>query len=270
MELINHPEYYAKNGIEAIDFIEAHGLNFSLGNAMKYIVRSGHKPGEDSITALEKARWYISREIERQKKRRKLMNNKLQLVTSKEFNGVTLDCYIEPEHEKDGEFWATREQIGRLLEYAEPMKSIAKIHERNKERLDKFSTIVKLTTVEGTRTVTREVTVYSFKGLLEICRYSEQPRANAVMDFLWEVADEIRRTGSYGAIRNNPALPSGVIEGARLIFEAAGIKDNQLALAMDKVYLSYTGRSALQAGEIALTAPTKKQILTPTEIGTHF
>lgn len=69
MELINHPEYYAKNGIEAIDFIEAHGLNFSLGNAVKYIVRAGHKQGEDSITALEKARWYISREIERQKKR---------------------------------------------------------------------------------------------------------------------------------------------------------------------------------------------------------
>ena len=68
MELINHPEYYEKNGIEAIDFIEAHGLNFSLGNAVKYIVRAGHKPGEDSITALEKACWYISREIERQKK----------------------------------------------------------------------------------------------------------------------------------------------------------------------------------------------------------
>jgi len=68
MSNIDHPEYYAKNGIEAIDFIEAHGLNFSLGNAVKYIVRAGRKPNEDSITALEKACWYISREIERQKK----------------------------------------------------------------------------------------------------------------------------------------------------------------------------------------------------------
>lgn len=198
------------------------------------------------------------------------MNEDLQLVTSKEFNGVTLDCYIESGHEKDGEFCATREQIGRLLEYSEPMKSVAKIHERNKERLDKFSTIVKLTTVEGTRTVTREVTVYNFKGLLEICRYSEQPKANAVMDFLWEVADEIQRTGSYSAVKGNPELPNGVLEGAKLIFETGGIKGNQLALAMDKVYRSYTGRSALQAGEVALTVPTKKQILTPTEIGTHF
>ena len=34
-------------------------------------------------------------------------------------------------------------------------------------------------------------------GLLEICRYSNQPIANAVIDKLWEIADEIRRTGSY-------------------------------------------------------------------------
>ena len=42
------------------------------------------------------------------------------------------------------------------------------------------------------------MTVYSFKGLLEVCRYSNQPKANDVMDFLWNIADEIRKTGSYG------------------------------------------------------------------------
>lgn len=191
-----------------------------------------------------------------------------ELATTKDFNGVTLDCYIE--REGNGDFWATREQIGRLLEYAEPMKSVAKIHERNKERLDKYSTIVKLTTVEGKRTVMREITVYSFKGLLEICRYSEQEKANAVMDFLWEVADEIRRTGKYSVSKSQSVLPSGVLEGAKLIFETLHIKGNQLALALDRVYSDYTGRSALEAGGITLIAPTKNQILTPTEIGTHF
>ena len=81
-----------------------------------------------------------------------------------------------------------------MLGYAEPRKAIGKIHERNKARLDKFSSDVKLTTEAGERTAT----VYSFKGLLEICRYSNQPKADAVMDFLWDVADEIRKTGSYG------------------------------------------------------------------------
>ncbi|MBQ1188304.1 MAG: DUF3310 domain-containing protein [Peptococcaceae bacterium] len=50
---------------EVIDAIEEWGLNFSLGNAVKYIARADHKgkPVED----LEKARWYIDREIERRK-----------------------------------------------------------------------------------------------------------------------------------------------------------------------------------------------------------
>ena len=64
MTKINHPDYY-NQGIEAIDFIESHNLNFSLGNAVKYIVRSGFKDGEPTQEALRKAIWYLEREIER-------------------------------------------------------------------------------------------------------------------------------------------------------------------------------------------------------------
>ena len=163
------------------------------------------------------------------------MTSALQLYTTKTYNGLELDCYVDASHEETGDFWATREQIGRLLGYAEPIKAISNLHERNSERLNKFSTILKLRKVEGGREVTREVTVYSFKGLLEICRYSNQPKANEIMDWLWEIADEIRRTGSYSLHKEYAALPSGVIDGARVIFEVAGIKDNQLSLALDKV-----------------------------------
>ena len=120
----------------------------------------------------------------------------LQLVKIADFEGIRFDCYQDIGNNND-EWYGTREQIGMMLEYEEANKAIAKIHERNMERLAKFSTIVKLTNVEGNRTVTRKVAVYSFKGLLEICRYSNQPRANAVMDFLWEVADSIRQHGAY-------------------------------------------------------------------------
>jgi Protein of unknwon function (DUF3310) len=63
---INHPPHYAGNGIEAIDVIEAWGLGFCLGNVVKYIARADHKgaPVED----LEKAAWYLQREIERRKR----------------------------------------------------------------------------------------------------------------------------------------------------------------------------------------------------------
>ena len=63
-----HPHYYTSGGIEPIDFIDAHGLNFSLGNAIKYIVRAGLKDGEPTLEALQKAIWYLEHEIERLQK----------------------------------------------------------------------------------------------------------------------------------------------------------------------------------------------------------
>lgn len=62
---VNHPSHYTEHpsGVECIDIAEH--FNFNLGNALKYIWRSGKKgnPLED----LEKAAWYIRREIERRK-----------------------------------------------------------------------------------------------------------------------------------------------------------------------------------------------------------
>ena len=63
-EQINHPSHYVK-GIEPIEVIESWELNFSLGNAIKYILRSPYKGKQ--IEDLEKARWYIDREINRLK-----------------------------------------------------------------------------------------------------------------------------------------------------------------------------------------------------------
>ena len=63
-EQVNHPSHYVK-GIEPIDIIESWDLNFSLGNAIKYILRSPYKGKQ--IEDLEKARWYIDREINRLK-----------------------------------------------------------------------------------------------------------------------------------------------------------------------------------------------------------
>ena len=128
----------------------------------------------------------------------------MELLTTRNFNGIELQCYRNVTDNEN--FWATREQIGQLLGYHDPMRTIAKIHKRNKDRLDKFSSVVNLSTVEGTRTVFREMTVYNFKGLLEICRYSNQPRANAVIDFLWDVADDIRKHGMYLSDRAIEAL----------------------------------------------------------------
>ena len=63
-ETVNHPNHY-NQGIEAIDVIESWDLNFSLGNAIKYILRAPYKGKE--LEDLKKASWYINREIERLK-----------------------------------------------------------------------------------------------------------------------------------------------------------------------------------------------------------
>lgn len=61
---VNHPRHYlSPRGMEAIDVIEAFGLGFHLGNAVKYILRAGKK--DEYIQELKKARWYLGREIER-------------------------------------------------------------------------------------------------------------------------------------------------------------------------------------------------------------
>jgi hypothetical protein len=61
-ETVDHPNHYKSGGIEAIDVIEAFGLGFCLGNTVKYVLRAGRKT-PDAIRDLEKARWYIDREI---------------------------------------------------------------------------------------------------------------------------------------------------------------------------------------------------------------
>lgn len=60
---VNHPSHYTQGGIETIDFIEAKQLPYNLGNVVKYITRADHKGAK--LQDLEKARWYLNREISR-------------------------------------------------------------------------------------------------------------------------------------------------------------------------------------------------------------
>lgn len=67
-EMVNHPNHYGgkDNLYEAIKVIEAWDLGFNLGNTVKYISRAGKKI--NTLEDLEKASWYINREINKLKK----------------------------------------------------------------------------------------------------------------------------------------------------------------------------------------------------------
>lgn len=75
-DIINHPSHYTDGKIEVIDFIEDKQLNFHRGNAIKYIARAGKKNKKKEIEDLEKAAWYINREIQRLEKLKKNKDRK--------------------------------------------------------------------------------------------------------------------------------------------------------------------------------------------------
>jgi prophage antirepressor-like protein len=116
------------------------------------------------------------------------MSNKLILVHKGEFGRAVCDFWLDTETQ---DILVTREQIGYALEYSNPKVAIRNIHDRNKERLDKFSTVLNMST-EGK---TRKKYLYTTKGIYEICRLSSQPKANEFMDWTWDVLEDIRKNG---------------------------------------------------------------------------
>jgi hypothetical protein len=69
-DLVNKPPHYTAGGIDFIDFAEAKGLteNAYLFNVVKYVVRAGKKADVDPVQDLEKAEYYLKREIARRKR----------------------------------------------------------------------------------------------------------------------------------------------------------------------------------------------------------
>nr|DAK75652.1 MAG TPA: nucelotide kinase [Caudoviricetes sp.] len=63
---VSRPPHYASgwsNGAEVIDITEH--LSFCAGNVVKYVCRAGRKDPDKHVEDLEKARWYLDREIEK-------------------------------------------------------------------------------------------------------------------------------------------------------------------------------------------------------------
>ena len=61
-DMVNSPSHYKGHKFEVIDIIEDFDLNFRKGNALKYLLRAGHK--DDYVQDLKKAIWYLNREID--------------------------------------------------------------------------------------------------------------------------------------------------------------------------------------------------------------
>jgi hypothetical protein len=64
IDMVSHPPHYNSGQFEVIEVIEDQRLGYHLGNALKYICRAGKKDPGKYTEDLNKAIWYIRREIE--------------------------------------------------------------------------------------------------------------------------------------------------------------------------------------------------------------
>lgn len=62
--MVNHPKHYNSGKIEVIEALEDWKLNYHRGCVVKYVARAGKKDPTKEIEDLEKAEWYLKRELE--------------------------------------------------------------------------------------------------------------------------------------------------------------------------------------------------------------
>lgn len=153
-------------------------------------------------------------------------NNPMTVITSKPFGALNVDVYQNDKNQ----YYMTREQIGTALEYTSPVVAIKKIHDRYADRLDALSSITNLVIEVGNHTQMRQTYVYSLRGVMEICRFSRQPKADAFMDFCWDIMESLMRGDSVLATPQMDAALSKEFIDVRLhaLFDSVKSLQNEL------------------------------------------
>lgn len=149
----------------------------------------------------------------------------MELVKQEKFAGLDVDFYKD----ENNNIYMTRNQIGAALEYSDPRLAINKIHMRNKERLDKFSASTKLVLPNG---IPQETTVYNEKGIYEILRKSNQPKADDFYDFVYDVIEGLRK----GELQIK-TTPQTYIEALRALADS---EEEKQKLSQEVVGLNHT------------------------------
>lgn len=141
-----------------------------------------------------------------------MKNTELVLAINEPFGSVSCNFYRTGD---TGDIWMTREQIGMALEYEYPRDAIRKLHARHPERLDQYSMRVPierggqfgLPSDNGEQ----DAYLYSNKGIMEICRWSKQPKADQFIDFVWDVMDKLIK-GDLALLPTSTAAATDLIK----------------------------------------------------------
>ena len=174
----------------------------------------------------------------------------IQLFQNENFKIRTLD--------ENGEIWFVAKDIAQALEYnvdggmSRVFGHVPEIWKGGK----------RIATLGGEQ----EMLCLTEQGLYFFLGRSDKPKALPYQ--MWiagDVVPSIRKTGSYSLAPLSVA--NEIMPITEKILSAAGIKGNQLALALDRTAKHYTGVSLLGLSGVQLEAPVKEQVLNPTQIG---
>lgn len=171
--------------------------------------------------------------------------SKLKLITTEKFGEIECNFY----RNRNDEILLTREQIGIALEYSNPRNAIKNIHRKHKDRLDLLSTRIKLGGYQSepsSKSEEQECIYYTERGIMELCRWSRQPKANQFMDWVWDIVEKYR---------NNELLPD-MKPIADSLNKIVTILDNQ-ELRISKLEESH------QSQQVSLTEPTYRKPYNP-------
>ena len=163
----------------------------------------------------------------------------------------------------DGEAWFVAKDVCDILGYANARDALAR-HLDDDEK----STVAihDGTSLKGGNP---NMNIINESGLYCLILRSNMPEAKKFRRWVTEIVlPQVMRDGLPETASEK--LTKTIMYTARMILDAANIKDNQLALALDRVAEHYTGQSMLALSGVVLEAPSKTQLLTPTEIGKHF
>ena len=101
-----------------------------------------------------------------------------------------------------------------------------------------MSSVTKLVTQVGNHTEERELFCYNLRGVMEICRFSRQPKADAFMDFCWDIMESLMRGDSVLATPKMDAALSKEFIDVRLHALFDSVKNLQSELDSTKKDLS--------------------------------
>lgn len=150
----------------------------------------------------------------------------MELVESRIINLVSVDGYYDQDRA-----WFTREQIGAALGYENPRISISNIHSRHPDILDKFSMTLQIKAKDEKM---HETVAYSIEGVLEICRWSTQPKADEVMLELYTMAKTVLEKGYYSYMSDEQLLEllkARVAKNEKFLRDAEGNVKEKAALS---------------------------------------